>query len=72
MDSATDGLETFWENLLSSDAERILRAWRTLSPAEAAGVRAHLQDMAHGPGWQPVQQQAAAEALRVVAALGQD
>jgi len=72
MDSATDGLEAFWENLLSSDPERIRRAWRTLSPAEAAGVRAHLQDMAQGPGWQPLQRQAAADALRVLATPAQE
>jgi hypothetical protein len=71
MDSVTDGLETFWENLLSSDPERIQRAWGALSAAEAASVRAHLQEMTQGPGWQAVQQHAADGALRTIGGLPQ-
>jgi hypothetical protein len=71
MASATNGeafdLEAFWEALLSSDPARIQPAWRSLSAEEAQAVRAHLKKMAEEPGWQPVQQQAAADALRVIA-----
>jgi hypothetical protein len=62
----------FWEALLSSDPARIRRAWRSLSDEEAQAVRAHLKKMAEEPGWQPVQQQAAADALRVIAEPAQD
>jgi len=71
-DSAIEAPEVFWEALLSSDPERIRRAWSRLTAAEAHIVWEHLQDMADGPGWQPVQQQAALDALRVVTTLSQD
>ncbi len=61
-----------WEALLSSDPARIRRAWRSLSAEEAQAVRAHLKKMAQEPGWQPAQQQAAADALRVIAEPAQD
>lgn len=70
MASATEseiwGLAEFWEALLSSDPARIRRAWRSLSAEEAQTVRAHLKKMAQEHGWQPAQQQAAADALRVI------
>jgi hypothetical protein len=70
MASATSGNifdpEAFWEALLSSDPARIRPAWRSLPAAEAQAVQAHLKKMAEEPGWQPVQQQAAAVALRVI------
>ncbi len=56
----------FWEALLSSDPARIRRAWHSLSAEEAQAVRAHLKKMAQEAGWQPAQQQAAADALRVI------
>ena len=62
----------FWEALLSSEPARIRRAWRSLSAEEAQAVRAHLEKMAQEHGWQPVQQQAAANALRVIAEPAQD
>jgi hypothetical protein len=65
-------LEAFWEALLSSDPARIRPVWRSLSATEAQAVRAHLKKMAEDPGWQTVQQQAAADALRVIAALTQE
>ncbi len=58
---------TFWEALLSSDRARIRRAWRSLTVQEAQAVKAHLKKMAEEPGWQVAQQQAAADALRVIA-----
>ena len=61
-----------WEALLSSDPARIRRAWRGLSAEEAQAVRAHLKKMAEEPGWQAVQQQAAADALRVIAEPAED
>ena len=61
-------LEAFWEALLSSEPERIRRAWGSLSAEEAGAVRAHLQKMVQEPGWQPAQQQAAAQALCVISA----
>ena len=59
----------FWEALLSSEPTRIAAAWQSLAAAEAEAVRAHLQTMATESGWAPVQRQAAADALRVIAAL---
>ena len=67
MASATDELETFWEEVLSSEPARIRRAWRTLTDEEARAALEHLRKMAQEPGWQPVQQQAAADALRALA-----
>ena len=61
--------EAFWEALLSSDPARVRAAWRSLPPAKARATRAHLEKMATEPGWQPVQQQAAADALRAIAEL---
>ena len=61
-----DDLETFWEALLSADPARIRRAWRSLADDEAQAVLAHLKNMATEPGWQPVQQQAAAAALQIL------
>ena len=58
--------EAFWEAMLSSEPARIRLAWRSLSAEEAQAVRAHLKKMVEEPGWQPAQQQAAAEALRVI------
>lgn len=66
MASATDEIEAFWEALLSSDPARIRRAWGALSAPEAAATLAHLHKMAEAPGWQPAQQQAAADALQVI------
>ncbi len=66
MASATDSLESFWEDMLSGEPERIRRAWRRLSPEEAAAALAHLRKMAHDAGWQPAQQQAATEALKAL------
>ncbi len=60
-------LAEFWKALLSSDPARIRRAWHSLSAEEAQAVRAHLKKMAEEPGWQLAQQQAAADALRVIA-----
>ena len=69
--SATSGgaldPEAFWEALLSSDPARIRPAWHSLSAEESQAVRAHLKKMAEEPGWQPVQRQAASDALRVIA-----
>lgn len=61
--------EAFWEALLSSEPARIAAAWRSLAATEAQAVLAHLKKMTDEPGWQPVQQQAAADALRVIATL---
>jgi hypothetical protein len=58
--------EAFWAALLSSDPARIRSAWRGLPAAEGQAVRAHLKAMTEEPGWQPVQRQAAADALRVI------
>ncbi len=58
--------EAFWEAILSSEPDRIRVAWRSLSAEEAQAVRAHLKKMAEEPGWQTAQQQAAAQALRVI------
>ncbi len=70
MGSATSGQafdpEAFWEAILSSEPARIRAAWRSLSAEEAQAVRAHLKKMSEEPGWQTSQQQAAAQALRVI------
>ncbi len=71
-DKDLDGPEAFWEALLSSEPARIRRAWRQLTDAEALAALEHLRKMTAEPGWQPAQQQAAAEALRVIQAQAED
>ena len=67
-DDLAGELEAFWGALLSSKPARIRRAWRKLTDEEALAALEHLRKMATEPGWQPVQQQAAADALRVIQA----
>jgi hypothetical protein len=66
MTEPTDDLAEFWEDLLSSQPARIRRAWLSLTDDECLAVLEHLRRMSRGTGWQPAQQQAALEALRVI------
>ena len=66
MPDSLDDLAGLWSELLSAEAARIRRAWRDLTDEECQSVIAHLERMRAEPGWQPEQQQAAAEALRVL------
>jgi len=52
-----------WKDLLSGDPEKIRAAWSTLTPDERESIRGHLERMARGSDWQPVQRKAAETAL---------
>ncbi len=61
-----DGLEEFWEAILSEDPPRIRAAWLTLIEAERAAVHAHLERMAAEEGWTEGQRDSARAALRTI------
>ncbi len=61
-----DGLDEFWADLLSGDAQRIQSAWGRLTDEERRAVLDHLARMRDESGWHPVQRQSAAAALRVI------
>ncbi len=59
-------LSELWEDLLSEEPGRILRARAQLTEAEAQAVVEHLQRMRDEDGWHPAQRASAAAALRVL------
>ena len=61
--------EMLWENLLSTQSDRILSAYKHLSTEEQASVVNHLNRMVTEPGWLPVQRDSARVALDVLAHL---
>ncbi len=61
-----DGLEEFWEAILSEDPRRILAAWATLIESERSAVYAHLERMAAEEGWTEGQRDAARAALKAI------
>lgn len=62
-------LEQFWANIFSGEATLIRAAWATLAGEERAAVRAHLLRIQADPERLAEQREAAAIALRVIAAL---
>jgi hypothetical protein len=62
----TDGLETFWSDLLSADPARIRSAASGLSPDERQAVVDHLRRMAAEPGWSDGQRRNARAALHAL------
>ena len=61
-----DGIEDFWEAILSEDPARIMAAWVTLITSERAVVYAHLERMAAEEGWTAGQRDSARAALRAI------
>ncbi len=67
MNTPTNSVEQFWDNVLSRDPDLVRRACADLPPAEMSRLVAHLEDMAGGEGWHTEQRlsaRAALEALR--------
>lgn len=61
-------IEALWDELLSEDADKVRRAWRSLSVEERASVHVHLHKMADPQeGYAEVQQASARAALAVIA-----
>lgn len=58
--------EDIWERLLSGDPGKIRSVWTALDPGQKRAVRAHLREMAGGPGWQAGQREAAQAALKSI------
>lgn len=59
-------LEQFWDQILSGEPEKVRAAFASLEPQAQEAVLEHLEQMAQGAGWQPVQQQSALTALRAL------
>jgi DNA-binding GntR family transcriptional regulator len=70
MNTPTNSIEQFWDMVLSRDPEKVRRAAASLTPAEAAKLTAHLEDMAHGEGWQDEQRLSAEAALKALGGKG--
>lgn len=58
--------EFLWATILSRDAEQVRAAWDTLDTREQETVYAHLERMAHEPGWTEPQRVSAEAALEVL------
>lgn len=61
-----DTIETFWEDILSRQPERIQAAFVSLSEDEQIAVLDHLKRMASEPGWHPEQVASASKALETL------
>jgi hypothetical protein len=61
-----DPIEEFWNDILSRNAERTLKAFSTLNVNEQQSIYIHLQRMASEPGWNIEQVLSAQAALRVL------
>ncbi len=59
----TDPLQTFWDNLLSRQRERILDTFNSLNEDDRQAVLIHLQRMVDEPDWHPEQRVSALAAL---------
>lgn len=59
-------LELLWNDLLSRQPELIQEAFEELDFPSQKLVVAHLQKMAHEPGWQPEQRTSANAALQAL------
>ena len=64
-----DLLASFWEDILSSQPDRIRWAFDGLSPDEQQKVLDHLQGMTSEPGWHPAQVKSAEIAIQVIQVL---
>lgn len=62
----SDPIETFWEEILSRQHERIQIAFRSLSEDEKAAVLNHLKRMTSEPRWHPEQIASASKALEAL------
>jgi len=60
--------EEFWAELLSRNAEQIVRVWETLTSEEKRTVRLHLQKMISEDGWTQPQRGSAQAAVAVLQA----
>ncbi|MFN7035755.1 MAG: hypothetical protein ACK4SN_05250 [Bellilinea sp.] len=65
-----DPIQTFWDNLLSRNPQRIRAAFSTLDASSRLAVITHLQKMISEPGWHPEQVKSAQAALETIRALG--
>ena len=62
-------IEDLWEQLLSSDPERIRKAFSELDPISQKSVLEHLNKMAVEEGWHPAQRASARAALQALTGL---
>jgi hypothetical protein len=62
----SEPIETFWEEILSRQTERIQAAFSTLSEEEKEAVFNHLKRMTREPGWHPEQVNSAKKALEAL------
>ncbi len=64
-------LEDLWDDLFSGDAARVRKVWMRLTDEECGIVLQHLQQMIDDPGFQPLQKESAATALRLIREIDQ-
>jgi len=64
-------LEEIWGDLFSGDAARVRKVWMRLTDEECGIVLQHLQQMIDDPGFQPLQKESAATALRLIREIDQ-
>jgi len=64
-------LEEIWGDLFSGDAARVRKVWMKLTDEECGIVLQHLQQMIDDPGFQPLQKESAATALRLIREIDQ-
>jgi hypothetical protein len=66
MDNTPEQLEALWNNLLSRKPAQVRVAYDSLDIPSRKIVLAHLEHMAHDPGWQPGQRSSAKAALKIL------
>jgi len=71
MASTEAKLEEIWGDLFSGDAARVRKVWMRLTDEECGIVLQHLQQMIDDPGFQPLQKESAATALRLIREIDQ-
>jgi hypothetical protein len=61
-----DPIQNFWDDLLSSEPDRIRAVFATLDWVTQSSALAHLHAMAEEDGWHPLQKASAQAALNVL------
>lgn len=69
MDFQTDGLEIFWDDMLSRDPQKITAAFKLLTKEDRQLVKVHLERMINEVGWHSEQRDSARAALKALEEL---
>jgi hypothetical protein len=66
LDDDFDRLAQIWDDLLSGEPEKVIRAFAQLPKTDQKAVLEHLQEMVEGEGWQSAQRESATVALNAL------